>query len=72
MPQVQHVSPEHQHYSARELIVLRRDTLRLARSFPPGPERNQHRQIAASLRRLFSSESWLAEHGPAAKLTTQP
>jgi len=47
-------------YSKAELIELRLNILRYARSFPPGPERNQHRQIALSLRRLFKDEKWLA------------
>ena len=33
---------------------------RYARSPPPGPERNQHRQIASSLRRLSRNKVWLA------------
>jgi hypothetical protein len=49
-------------YSNAELIELRRSILRYARSFPPGPERNQHRQVASSLRRLFRDEKWLATH----------
>jgi hypothetical protein len=49
-------------YSAEELIELRRNTLRYARSFPPGDERNRHRQIAASLRALFQSEGWFEAH----------
>jgi hypothetical protein len=36
-------------YSAAELIQLRRQMLRSSRSIPPGPERNERRQIAASL-----------------------
>jgi hypothetical protein len=43
-------------------IELRRNVLRYARSFPPGSERNQHRQIALSLRRLFRSRTWLSAH----------
>ena len=31
-------------YSVTELIEHRRNILRYARAFPPGPERNQHRQ----------------------------
>lgn len=46
-------------YSKAELIEHRRNILRYARSFPPGPERNQHRQIALSLRALFKSSEWL-------------
>ena len=41
---------DHPLYSMAELIEHRRNILRYARSFPPGPERNQHRQIALSLR----------------------
>ena len=49
-------------YSKAELIEHRRNILRYARSFPPGPERNQHRQIALSLRALFRNRSWLQGH----------
>jgi hypothetical protein len=45
-----------------ELAELRRTMLRYARSFPPGAERNQHLQIAVSLRRLFRNEKWAAAH----------
>ena len=43
-------------------IEIRRTVLRYARTFPPGAERNQHRQIAASLRRLFRNRRWLNEN----------
>jgi hypothetical protein len=49
-------------YSQDELTELRRNTLRYARIFPPGNERNQHRQLAVSLRRLFKDEKWLRTH----------
>jgi hypothetical protein len=49
-------------YTVEELIELRRTTLRYARSFPPGDERNRHRQVAASLRALFQSEGWFKAH----------
>jgi hypothetical protein len=49
-------------YSAGELTELRRNVLRYARSFPPGDERNQHLQVAVSLRRLFRNEKWLRDH----------
>jgi hypothetical protein len=49
-------------YTRVELFTIRRSTLRFARSFPPGPERNQHRQIAVSLRALFRSKKWLKDH----------
>jgi len=49
-------------YTLDELTELRRNTLRYARSFPPGDERNQHRQLAISLRMLFKGENWLRDH----------
>ena len=49
-------------YSPDELAELRRTMLRYARSFPPGDERNQHLQIAVSLRKLFRNEKWLDAH----------
>jgi hypothetical protein len=49
-------------YSKAELIEHRRNILRYARSFPPGTERNQHRQIALSLRNLFRDRKWLERH----------
>jgi hypothetical protein len=49
-------------YTVEELIELRRNTLRYARSFPPGAERNRHRQVAASLRTLFRGEGWFKAH----------
>jgi hypothetical protein len=36
--------------------------LRYARAFPPGIERNQHRQVAVSLRKLFRGQNWLRTH----------
>jgi hypothetical protein len=45
-----------------QLIQLRRQMLRFARSLPPGPERNGRRQIAASLRSLVRNTKWLAAH----------
>jgi hypothetical protein len=46
-------------YSRAELVEHRRNILRYARSCPPGPERNQHRQVARSLRTLFRNRAWL-------------
>jgi hypothetical protein len=43
-------------------IEMRRNVLRYARTFPPGGERNQHRQIALSLRRLYRNKTWLESH----------
>jgi hypothetical protein len=45
-----------------ELRVIRRDVILYARSFPPGFERNQHRQVALSLRTLFKNKGWLDTH----------
>ena len=53
---------DHPLYGMAELIKHRRNILRYARSFPPGPERNQHRQIALSLRALFKKKDWLEAH----------
>jgi hypothetical protein len=49
-------------YSAAELIQLRGQMLQFSRSIPPGPERNERRQIASSLRRLFRNKMWLLAH----------
>jgi hypothetical protein len=51
-----------QRHSIEEFIQIRRDMLRYARSFPPGAERNQRRQIALSLRALFKNKDWLNAH----------
>ena len=52
-------TPNHPLYCLDELIETRRSILRYARTFPPGAERNQHRQVAVSLRALFSKKNWL-------------
>ena len=49
-------------YSPDELTELRRYVLRYARTFPPGYERNQHLQVAVSLRALFKNEKWRRDH----------
>jgi hypothetical protein len=49
-------------YSLEELMELRRNTLRYARAFPPGNERNRHRRVAVSLRTLFRGKKWLRAH----------
>ena len=53
---------DHPRYSEAELIEHRRNILRYARAFPPGSERNEHRQIALSLRALFKNKQWLDAH----------
>ena len=63
MPSVARISaPDYPLYSKAELVEHRRNILRYARAFPPGPERNQHRQIALSLRALFRNRTWLDSH----------
>jgi hypothetical protein len=57
--------PEPETDSRREIgyfVEMRRNVLRYARTFRPGTERNQHRQIALSLRRLFKNKTWLESH----------
>jgi hypothetical protein len=54
---------DHTRYSMSQLVQLRRQMLRFARSLPLGSsERNERRQIAASLRRLFRNKIWLDAH----------
>jgi hypothetical protein len=58
-------TPKHEFerlYSVVELVELRRQMLRFSRSISPGPERNQHRQVATSLRWLFKNKAWLDAH----------
>ena len=63
MPSVARVLPVDQTlYSKAELFEHRRNILRLARSFPPGFERNHHRQVALLFRALFKNKKWLAAH----------
>ena len=60
MAQTTLATPDHPLCCLDELIEKRRDILRYARTFPRGAGRNQHRQIAVSLRVLFRNKSWLA------------
>jgi hypothetical protein len=63
MPEAIQSTPDHRICGTTELTKVRRSTLLHARSFPPGSsERNYHRQIASSLRSLFSNEAWLEAH----------
>jgi hypothetical protein len=74
MPSVQWPPAFEARRSIEEFIELRRDMLRYARTFPPGAERNQRRQIALSLRGLFENKAWLDAHTweGVARLTDQP
>jgi hypothetical protein len=49
-------------YGLDELLELRRNVLRYARTFPPGDERNQHLQVAVSLHALFKGDKWRRDH----------
>ena len=63
MPSVARVLPVDQTlYSKAELFEHRRNILRHARSFPPGSERNHHRQVALLFRALFKDKEWLDAH----------
>jgi hypothetical protein len=64
MPSLQlQISQDNSPYSISQLVQLRRQMLRFARSLPRGSsERNERRQIAASLRGLFSNKRWLDAH----------
>jgi hypothetical protein len=52
----------HTLYTVAQLVQLRRQMLQYARLLPRGPERNERRQIAASLRNLFRDKKWLDQH----------
>jgi hypothetical protein len=43
-----------------ELRLKAAEALRQARALPPGPERNELRQIALAYRALSESEAWLS------------
>ena len=62
MSSIERLSAKRRFYTSQELHDLRRNVVRFARTFPPGPERNQHRQIALSLRALFRNSGWLLNH----------
>jgi len=61
MPVLQRIRTDTR-YPMAYFVELRRDMLRAARAVPPGPERNQRRQIAVSLRRLFRNKTWQDAH----------
>jgi hypothetical protein len=53
----------HTRYTLSQLVQLRRQMLRFARSLPRGSsERIERRQIASSLRSLFRNKRWLDAH----------
>ena len=62
MPSADRQPVETRRYTMIELYELRRLIIRHSRSIPPGPARNEHRQIAHSMRSLFKDRAWLAVH----------
>jgi hypothetical protein len=61
-PALQPEFVEIKRYTMAELYEMRRVIIMHSRTIPPGAERNQHRQIATSIRRLFRNKAWLATH----------
>ena len=53
---------ETKRYTMAELYELRRVIIKHSRSMPPGAARNEHRQIAISMRSLTRDKNWLAVH----------
>jgi hypothetical protein len=49
-------------YAIDEVRVMRREMVLYAGMHPPGPQRNQHRQTALSLRSLLKNKDWLDIH----------
>ena len=62
MPSTNRQPVETRRYTVAELYELRQVIIRHSRSIPPGPARNEHRQIAHSMRSLFNDKAWLAVH----------
>jgi hypothetical protein len=57
------VTYEKTRYTLSQVVQLRREMLRYARSLPSGSSaRNGRRQLAASLRSLFKNKKWLDTH----------
>jgi hypothetical protein len=53
---------ETKRYTMAELYELRRVIFLHSRSIPPGAVRNEHRQLARSMRSLIDDKAWLAVH----------
>jgi hypothetical protein len=51
---------ETKRYTMAELYELHRVIIRHCRTIPAGPARNDHRQIASSMRSLSRDKDWLA------------
>jgi hypothetical protein len=57
------LASDHPLYSKAELIEHSRNILRCARSFPPGSERNPHRQVVFASRLVQEQEMAWRTHG---------
>jgi hypothetical protein len=53
---------ETKRFTMVELYELRRVIIKHSRSILRGPARNEHRQIASSMRSLTKNKRWLATH----------
>jgi hypothetical protein len=62
MPSADRQHVETKRYAMAELYELRRVIIKHSRSIPHGPTRNEHRQIATSMRTLSRDRKWLAVH----------
>jgi hypothetical protein len=62
MPYAERQPVETKRFTMVELYELRRVIIKHSRSIPPGPVRNEHRQIASSMRSLIRDRKWLAAH----------
>jgi hypothetical protein len=62
MPSTNRQSVETKRYTMAELYELRRVIIKHSRSIPRGAVRNEHRQIASSMRSLTRDGNWLAVH----------
>jgi hypothetical protein len=62
MPYANRQPVETRRFTLAELYELRRVIIRHSRLIPPGPARNEHPQIAHSMRSLFRDKAWLAVH----------
>jgi hypothetical protein len=62
MPSANRLPVEERRYTMVELYELRRVVVKYARSIPRGLTRNEHRQMAASMRSLTRDADWRAIH----------
>lgn len=53
---------ETKRYMMAELYDLRRSIIRHSRALSPGSARNEHGQVARSMRSLVKDKRWLAVH----------